>query len=513
MERFTWGLAQSDVKLHEMGKKLQEDWRTNVRPQHLNGLAEIGQSEDAMSLAESYKDMPTLASLVWGEIGFIEEARADASTKMRQAECHVKLDKMKERIHRYFEEFGASWATAFYTKWIETRQAERIFWKDYMNQAALTKFLRSSPALGKLAWINEISGEQNYEAAHDELVNVAANRETNAWCRKVELSIAKLSLLSTREKGREVDDAAAEEIGSKLEQTQARLSYAKIQDLLYERLAPTVSEALDGESAVQLLMAQFGGGRLEKRPAHQHLLKQGFEALVQHQILDPALLIDVLTLMTYEESNDRTDDLMKGNEFAFALNALLLSWNDHTNATRESLLDLIWKRACLKDDWASFNKTAKDMSDAELRAFLVADTTVGWTLKTLHSMINDDPFNRNASPRHVPDLIGTNTSHGELCTRFATEDLRTPIIDDNVKDDEDFKDAVKNHRLDDWFKQAEAAAKAYLEEEARAHHEVQSLDTPPPTPPEHEVSEIDGETGEKTYASVLASTEDVDMRD
>lgn len=389
IERSTWGLAQSDVKLHEMGKKLQEDWQTNVRPQHLTGLAEVGQAEEAMSLAEFYKDMPTLAGLVWNEIGFIEEAKADALTKMRQAECHVKMDKMKERIHRYFEEFDASWATAFYTKWIEARQAERIFWKDYMDQTALTRFLRSSTAFGKLAWINEVIGEQNYEAAHDELVDVAANRETNAWCKKVELSIAKLSLLSTKEKGRKLDEAAAEEIESKLEQTQARLTYAKIQDLLYERLAPTISEALDDESAVQLLMAQFGSGPLDNRSAHQHLLKQGFEALVQHRILDTPLLVDVLTLMRYEDINNRTDDIMKDNEFAFALNAVLLSWNDLTKAAREGLLDLIWKRACLRDDWKTITitKSAKDMSDAQLQDFLVSETTVGWTLKTLLSMI------------------------------------------------------------------------------------------------------------------------------
>lgn len=110
-------------------------------------------------------------------------------------------------------------------------------------------------------------------------------------------------------------------------------------------------------------------------------------------------------------------------------------------------------------------------------------------------------------------MVNTNCSHGELCTRFPTEDLRGPIVDDNVADDDDFKDAIDKYRLVDWFEQAKGAAKAYLENEDRAEHEVQSLDTPPPTPPEQDVVEIEDENGDRTYASVLASTEDVDMRD
>lgn len=55
------------------------------------------------------------------------------------------------------------------------------------------------------------------------------------------------------------------------------------------------------------------------------------------------------------------------------------------------------------------------------------------------------------APPKARDLIGAGATHGELCVRFAAEDLREPIIHDNVLDDDMLRDDLDNHRLEPWF--------------------------------------------------------------
>jgi nuclear pore complex protein Nup133 len=386
IERFTWALEQPDEKMQETGKHLRKEFTETVRPEHIYGLANIGMATAGMNLAELYNDLSTLAHLIWDETIYLERSKENTQSKMEQAECVVKLNKIKERIQRYFEKFGSDWASAFYQRYIKEGRSERLFHKEYLNQPALTKFLRTTPSVARLSWINEISGEKDYVKGHDTLVSVATTKETNAWCKKVELSIAKLTMLARGEQGYPPEASSqVSQDAAKLAETMSRLEYVKIQDRVYERISPTISVALDDESAIELLMTEFGQGRLATRPAHQQLLRQGFESLVHHRVLEPALLVDVLTLMTYDESKPPVE-IIHSNEFAFAIKALVLSWQDLNKTTRTNTLRLIWKRVCIKDNWAEINNT-KEVSDVQLEEFLV-QTALGRTFRTLLQMIS-----------------------------------------------------------------------------------------------------------------------------
>lgn len=388
IERFTWGYAQNDEKRQDMAKNLREEFKNNVRPDHIYGLVDIGQAAEGMNLAEFYHDMPTLARLIWDETRYLEENKENAQSKMEHAECVVKLNRIKERIHGYFDKHGTTWAEAFYSRYIKENRAGQLFYKEYLNQPALTQFLRSDSTRGRLTWINEVCGEKNYDLAHDALVEVAQSQETNAWCKKVELSIAKLALLCKKQAGADIVEDSNEQLrdDAKLEHTMGRLEYVKIQDRIYDRLTPVISGALDDESAVQLLMSDYGQGRLVDRPAHQQLLHEGFNHLIHNRALEPALLIDILTLMTYDESIAPTE-ITQYNEFAFALKVLALSWDHLSRSTRTNLLRLIWKRVAVRDNWAEINDT-KDVSDDQLAEYL-AHTSVGWTYKALLKMIGE----------------------------------------------------------------------------------------------------------------------------
>jgi nuclear pore complex protein Nup133 len=391
IERFQWALEQNDEKQREMGRSLKNEWNTKVRPLHIIGLMEIGLATEGMKLAEQYRDMPTLVNLVWDETNWLESEKATTRSKMEQAESTVKLNRIKERISRYFEIYGDAWAEAFYLKYIQENQSGQLFTKEYLNQPALTKFLRADPSRARLRWINEVSGEKNYETAGAALYE-ATKQETNSWCQRVELSLAKLAMLCKDEKKA---TAAQPPVTESREKTRAernrevrvttilhQLEYAKIQEEVYEHLLPIITGALDDESAVELLMTEFGQGRLRDRPAHQSIVKQGFESLIHHKVIDPALMIDILTLMDSDDKEARS--LLDSNEFIYALRILHINWQDMHRTTRDGLLKLIWKRLSIKDNWAELNQT-REISDAKLGDFLL-QTNVAWVFRAIVKM-------------------------------------------------------------------------------------------------------------------------------
>ncbi|KAH7125414.1 Non-repetitive/WGA-negative nucleoporin C-terminal-domain-containing protein [Dendryphion nanum] len=489
MERFQWALEQNDEKKKATGRSLKDEWDTKVRPAHIYGLVDIGLATEGMNLAEQYHDMPTLVRLIWDESIYMEENKAAAHSKMEQAECAIKLNRIKERIQRYFTTYGRDWAEAFYSQYISEGRSGQIFTKEHLNQPALTKFFRAQTSRARLGWINEVCGEKQFEVAHDFLHVAGAKQETNSWCKKVELSLAKLALLSNKETKPDAmeEPSFTPRQEQKFVKTSRSLEYVRIQDQLYDRLEPIISEALDDESAVKLLMAEFGQGRLVERPAHQQLLQQGFEHLVQNRVLEPALLIDVLTLMTHDEAED---------EVVLALKALASSWQDLNKPARVNLVRLIWKRICIKDNWEEINNT-KSLSDEEVQDSLV-QTHAGWAFGGLLKLIEQDAHYRVVWPQPFENLLGAGCTDGELCVRFGSEDLRRPIIHDNVMDDDVLKANVEKHNLNEWFVNACTAA----QDAHNAMYNPAALEEP-----ELAVADVEYDEGEEVDADVEQSVE------
>lgn len=397
VERFQWSLEQADEKSRDSGRILRDEWNNKVRPEHICGLMELGLATEGMNLAEYYKDMPTLVNLVWDETIWLEKEKAATRSKMEIAESTVKLKKIKERISRYFDTYGDDWAEAFYLKHIKEGKAAQMFEPEHLNQPALSDFLRGDPSRARLRWINEVSGENDFEAAAEALFETASKQETNVWCNKVELSMCKLAMLCQKEEkpgqahpSDSHEPTKAEKIREKnYKIVQDQWEYATIQGLLYDHLSTTFERALDDAVAVDLLMEEYAKGRIETRPAHMTLLREGFENLIHHKVLDPALMIDVLTLMNDTGDKEPTS-VIQSNEFIFALRVLAANWPSIHRTTRDGLLKLIWKRLCNKDNWAEINNT-KDISDATLDQFL-SSTNVGWTFRGLMRLIGEFAF-------------------------------------------------------------------------------------------------------------------------
>jgi nuclear pore complex protein Nup133 len=129
-------------------------------------------------------------------------------------------------------------------------------------------------------------------------------------------------------------------------------------------------------------MTEFGQGRLRDRPAHQSILKEGFENLIHHKVIDPALMVDILTLM--DSDDPEAPSLLDSNEYLCAMRVLIINWHDIHRTTREGLLKLVWKRLCIKDNWAEINQT-KDISDAKLGDYML-HTNVAWVFQGIMKM-------------------------------------------------------------------------------------------------------------------------------
>lgn len=396
VERFQWALEQADEKSRDNGRLLRDEWNNKVRPSHICGLLELGMATEGMNLAEHYLDMPTLVKLIWEETIWLEKEKAEMRSKMETAESTVKLNRIKERVSRYFDTYGDDWAEAFYLKHISEGKAAQMFEPEHLNQAALTKFLRADPSRARLRWINEVSGEKDYEMAAEALFETASKQETNVWCNKVELSLCKLAMLCQKEEKpgqTRPSDPHEPTKAMKIREKNFKIvedqwEYASIHGLLYDHLSATFEKALDDEVAVDLLMEEYGRGPIETRPAHTTLLREGFENLIHNRVIDPALMIDILTLMNDTGETEPTS-VIQSNEFIFALRVLAASWHSIHRTTRDGLLKLIWKRLCNKDNWAEINNT-RDISDATLEEFL-ASTYVGSTFRGLMRMIGKSP--------------------------------------------------------------------------------------------------------------------------
>lgn len=101
-----------------------------------------------------------------------------------------------------------------------------------------------------------------------------------------------------------------------------------------------------------------------------------------------------------------------------------------------------------------------------------------------------DPSSDVAWPKQAQTLVGAGGTHGELCVRFASEDLREPIIKDNLLDDEVLQELLEKHKLDEWFKRAlKAGNRAYLAEKQQQQQQ-------------EEEEEVGGEAGDAEEVSL-----------
>ncbi|KAK0858691.1 hypothetical protein LTR91_013743 [Friedmanniomyces endolithicus] len=471
-ERINWLASRATAQDQERARQMRQTYEQD-RYEQFRALASIGVAEQGMLLAEKYRDMLTLTELVVGESQYyVEELRSNKNMSPEERDVALAMmQQVTERIGRYFDKFGDDWANAFFDQAFAGNRAGYMLEEAQKHwKQALTRYLRAEPnrrAKTRICWINDITAEGDYLHAGEALCEAAVETETRVWGKKVELGMGRLALLAAQEDGSEVKPAPGlEELVLK---PGRELKVLEVQEKLHGHVRVECVGALDRDAELQLAMDTFGK-KVGEYGALGQLLTVNLDQLLSHQVLSVEELIEVLTLMdchTYEDRIERPEANLQGTEFAQALYALDAAAPGMPQARFETLLQLIWKRCYIFDDWSALTKASAEKSSTEPSVLSLLRDTAPWhTYFDLHDsglLTRPDCRIRVLEPSECLDAA---CRPEDLAYRFPNRDLLDPILQDNQVQDEVLQGYVADRALDDWAKSCLDAAKWAVENKA-----------------------------------------------
>lgn len=358
-ERVRWLSAQGDPGLMDESIAIEEA-HTRQRKWHLFKLAGIGQLGDAINLAEKFRDMTVLVELI---IELQDQSKCENLAEVLSTKTPGTDDNEAGEIGRkfahYFESFGEAWADAFFTRQISMGQSGILFaLKNF--QPYVTQFLRKVPAYSRLRWINDVVGENDYNAAAHTLKELATERESDIWCHHVELSLAKLTRLASCEKDR--TDGSRFQSDIKYLENYAEID--GIQEVIHAQLLPALQGAIDQKAEIELAIDCFGRTLSQERPSLHEVLGDVLAKVVTRQVLDPDQLVDLLTLIDLSQLPSDGGNELWGQEFFLALRVIQLSdYRLKDPLYHSSLQKLVWRRCMIRDDWEARGKTDGTSAD------------------------------------------------------------------------------------------------------------------------------------------------------
>ncbi|KAJ5281346.1 Nucleoporin [Penicillium angulare] len=442
-ERTRWLASQNDPKLVDEGVSIEQS-HMKERKWQLFKLAGIGHLQDALSLAERFRDMGALVELI---IELQDQVKNGSSqnTSGDSATVETEAD-VAHRISQYFEKFGDSWADAYFSRQISMGHPGALLsMRKY--QSSVTRFLRTNPAYSKLSWINDVNGEDDYETAAVCLENLAIDSEKQLWCHRVQVSLAKLGLLASSENQPALGN------GSALQDNVKRLdSYSEVdavQELLQVYVQPVLEGAIDQKAETELVLDYFGSQLRGDRPSLHEILGETFSALIGGKIVGVDGLIDLLTLMGSVPVSDEIDNELREREFYHALRVL-----DHSQYAQQdqsylsALRKLIWRRCMIKDDWKARGKAAeKSNGDVDSAADSTALYTTLTTCLTEHAETVSPSIYKPLSPT---ESLMAESESDILVSRFRPEQ-RARVAVDLKREDDLLRDYIEAGKLDFWF--------------------------------------------------------------
>jgi nuclear pore complex protein Nup133 len=320
----------------------------------------------AIAIAETIADPGLLVTL---SVNHIKQLIAEGAAHPDRVEAiNTRILDVQNRTETYFERFGNGWAFAHFSRMIEDGDLGVMLTEvqeaHEMKQPYLTwyfkKCLKLGQPVGKVSWINDVLGEQNFHRAGKTLEAVASKEEHDAWNKKTELSLAKLASLAASEATGSATVAPQPNADS-IRKFDDAIKLLDIQDQLFTHVQVKVGPTIDAKASQDLALKEFGVRIVDKHPASKKLLKQGLDRLLGKQTLAPQQLVDVLTLMDpdYFAGNVDDDPQVFGHEFFLALKVIDLAPNDAMDhAEKQRYRRTVWRRAMIRDDWLILNETS-----------------------------------------------------------------------------------------------------------------------------------------------------------
>ena len=450
IERFRWLQSRPDVESRAAGEKLKQA-HFAVRRALFKSLPDVGQSEKAIHLAEKYRDMDALSDIIEGE--------------MLSAESDETVRQLEERIYSYFVTFGTKWSNAFFKKHLDGGKAVGILNGNANFKSYLTQFLRHHSDYAKLGWIHEVTTEQSYVAAAEDLM-LAQKQATNLWSQKVSLSMSKLSLLAATGKG-QVKKKRAKDTNRAIDE---KLAVLAIQERLCNYVKSTIRNALDADAEVDLALQKYGF-TVQDKSTLRHSLERHFRKMLALEALPPEDLIDTLTLIDGGGASPDVEGFMDFR-FFYAFKVLRLASSEMSGSGLKELLEkFIWRRCMIQDDWKTINRTElKDDAQAEIETGATA------LFKTLREGFRTG-FWDESIPLPPSKVLEAGTSIDALraSSHFAIipENALAMLAKDVEKEDEQLERYMEEGRLEERWKGVVEAAKASARDEADSTGEEQ----------------------------------------
>jgi nuclear pore complex protein Nup133 len=401
-----------------------------------------------------------------------QHSRTEAPNDVSTNQTEIDADQL---IAKYFDKFGDAWADAYFSRQIAMGCAGILFtMRKY--QPAITRFLRSNPAYARLSWINDVTGEDDYDTAAASLENLALG-EKDLWSHRVEISLAKLGKLATQER---MDSSVA---ASTLQEDVKRLDdYVEvdgIQDILYGHMQPILQGAIDRKAEVELAVGQYGDYIFEDRPSLHEILSDALSTLIDRQVVGADGLIDILTLMGPGQLADDGESELVPSEFHLALQVLDYGrYGQRDPSYLKALQRLIWRRCLIKDDWVARGKAAEgpngnahnSVADTALYRSLTACLegefvpNINWTIDVTNTIYLEP---RRAGPHSLytplspAEALMTDSDSDILVSRFRPEQ-KSRVASDLETENDILRQCIEVGKLDFWFQNLRETSEVHI---------------------------------------------------
>ncbi|KAI9664780.1 MAG: hypothetical protein M1821_006228 [Bathelium mastoideum] len=473
-ERLKWLNAEGNNQAGRSDSDSEEklgQWQT----QQIRALQQIELWDDAIRLADEFNNMQLLVDAIKEE-SEMHSPYLNAPPKLLNQsglgvddvmEHEERMTKLVGYIREKFVKHGWAFAQPYYQGVIDRGTLGGFIDEAQANETDATRFLREhEERFAKLGWINEVlrkgqsveAGRKNLSRAGDMLNNWVSHNEKNLWSAKVEASMAKLAYMAENGKVA-ITNVQRHALVPKFEAVDSQAKLLKIQERVYAHVAPVLEKALDATAKIELTMAEFARRVIKLgRKGHARVLQACFEKLLRLERLIPTELIELLTLMDTRKCEYREHDI-SGQECGLALEVLQLAGLQAEETLERGYLELVWKRALVRDDWKTVNAT-QGKSDREVNKSLAKTETCG-AFKT----VTLSKSSATLQPETAEDCLGAGTDLGKVEYAPADKRLAEQWAEDNDMDDDVMSKSLKHHRLGYWFERSKALALEVLENE------------------------------------------------
>ncbi|KAF8136731.1 hypothetical protein EV363DRAFT_1395817 [Boletus edulis] len=379
-ERLDWlasPMAADDPNSLSDRKQL-EDKFAQLRPEVLETLRITSHLQQALALATTYTDFPSLASLLLRQTPYPPSANPQASF-------------IRNYLARYGDAFGnevVRWCieqgearVVFAEESVWSPIMDTLFAKDKKGKGKEGEERAARPEFNGIAWVNDM-GRDRFGEASRRLLEEAMGA-SNLGVKHFMLSLGKLSQLANMQEASTLDEKM-------LDAFHDGLDFISVQEKLLADFQGVVSSmrgkqknSLDAQvdavlSAKAKMLKESG------RKGLIAMLKNHVRDILQGKVLNVEGVVDVLTL---KDNADSTD------EYATALH-LLARAEDTPDIRRLSSFRRAWCRVYYHDDWYAIRQTA-NVTDAQLKARFCATAlyhTLVLILPTIASANANEPL-------------------------------------------------------------------------------------------------------------------------